>query len=56
MIFQPCTVLTENGWQRGEYTGFSEITGMHHVSLYNGDVVKRSSLTGIVFDNIITNQ
>lgn len=31
----------------GEYTGYSPITGLYHVSFYNGDVGKFSSINEI---------
>jgi hypothetical protein len=41
---------------RGEYTGFSHITGKHHFSLYNGETVKLTSLKGVQFDTVQINQ
>jgi len=37
---------------RGEYTGYSNITGKHHFSLYNGETVRLDSLQGVQFDEI----
>lgn len=47
-----CTVFQNGEWKRGEYTGYSELTKKHHVSLYNGDTIALSSLAGVKFDTV----
>ena len=47
---QQCTVFYGGEWKRGEYTGYSNLTQKHHISLYNGETVKLSSLSGVKFD------
>lgn len=38
---------------RGEYTGFSEASGFHHFSMYNGATMKRATLDGVEFEGTI---
>lgn len=45
-----CTVIIDGKEYRGEYTGYSEITGKYHISLYNGEIIKLSSLDNVKFN------
>lgn len=36
--------------KRGEYTGFSNQTGMHHFSMYDGSVIRLERLEDAIFD------
>jgi hypothetical protein len=45
-----CTVFWKGQYLRGEYTGYSEITKKHYVSLYNGDVARFDKLEDVKFD------
>lgn len=47
---QLCSVLVNGKAMRGEYTGYSNVTHLHYVSLYNGSVVKLVSMSKITFD------
>lgn len=49
-----CTIFKNDRNIRGEYTGYSYITGLHYVSLYNGDVYRNSRFDNIIFDTKTT--
>lgn len=60
-IYEPkskiCTVRLSNGAiKRGEYTGFSQQTKLHYISLYNGAVVRMETLDNVIFDTPLTDE